>query len=62
MRQTLAGPTAERVHLQGEHSGELPGADGLEATGVRVLMVPCAGRNIMVDNPDAFTAAVGGTG
>ncbi|MCX4992628.1 MULTISPECIES: alpha/beta fold hydrolase [unclassified Streptomyces] len=58
MRQLLVGLTAERVYLQGELSGELPGAEGLEAAGVRVVNVPGAGHNIMFDNPDAFAAAV----
>lgn len=61
MRQMLVGLTAERLYLQGELSGELPGADGLEAAGVRVVNVPGAGHNIMFDNPDAFAAAVAGT-
>lgn len=61
MRRMLMGLTAERVFLQGELSGELPGADGLEAAGVRVVAVPGAGHNIMFDNPDAFAAAVAGT-
>ncbi|MET9898898.1 alpha/beta hydrolase [Streptomyces sp. NPDC006446] len=60
MRQLLVGLTAERVYLQGELSGELPGAEGLEAAGVRVITVPGAGHNIMFDNPDAFAAAVAG--
>ncbi|MGW3666129.1 alpha/beta fold hydrolase [Streptomyces sp. NPDC005141] len=60
MRQLLVGLTVERVYLQGELSGELPGAEGLEAAGVRVITVPGAGHNIMFDNPDAFAAAVAG--
>ncbi|MFF3615692.1 alpha/beta fold hydrolase [Streptomyces sp. NPDC002580] len=61
MRQMLVGLTAERVYLQGELSGELPGAEGLEAAEVRVVTVPGSGHNIMFDNPDAFVAAVAGT-
>ncbi|MET8130629.1 alpha/beta hydrolase [Streptomyces sp. NPDC005251] len=61
MRQLLVGLTVERVYLQGELSGELPGAEGLEAAGVRVVTVPGAGHNIMFDNPDVFAAAVAGT-
>ncbi|MFD5812792.1 alpha/beta fold hydrolase [Streptomyces sp. NPDC127038] len=61
MRHLLVGLTAERVYLQGELSGELPGAEDLEAAGVRVVTVPGAGHNIMFDNPDAFAAAVVGT-
>lgn len=59
MREILTGLHAvERVYLQGEHSGELPGADALEAAGVRVVTVPHAGHNVMFDNPDAFVRAV----
>ncbi|MFH8392083.1 alpha/beta fold hydrolase [Streptomyces sp. NPDC018036] len=61
MRHMLVGLTVERVYLQGELSGELPGAEGLEAAGVRVVTVPGAGHNIMFDNPAAFAQAVTGT-
>ncbi|MFF3408838.1 alpha/beta fold hydrolase [Streptomyces sp. NPDC002742] len=61
MRHLLVGLTVERVYLQGELSGEVPGAEGLEAAGVRVVTVPGAGHNIMFDNPDAFAAAVADT-
>ncbi|MET7983670.1 MULTISPECIES: alpha/beta hydrolase [unclassified Streptomyces] len=61
MRRMLVGLGVERVYLQGELSGELPGAEGLKASGVRVVTVPGAGHNIMFDNPDAFAAAVAGT-
>ncbi|MFI8965479.1 alpha/beta fold hydrolase [Streptomyces sp. NPDC053493] len=50
----------DRVYLQGELSGELPGAGGLRAAGVDVVTVPGAGHNIMFDHPDAFTRAVAG--
>jgi pimeloyl-ACP methyl ester carboxylesterase len=62
MRDLLEGMGIERVYLQGELSGELPGRERLEAAGVRVLTVPAAGHNIMFDNPDAFAAAVAGVG
>ncbi|MEV5971045.1 alpha/beta hydrolase [Streptomyces sp. NPDC051921] len=63
MRELLIRNTrVERVYLQGELSGELPGADGLRAAGVEVVNVPGAGHNIMFDDPDAFTRAVAGTG
>ncbi|MEU6270817.1 alpha/beta hydrolase [Streptomyces populi] len=61
MRQMLVGLTMERVYLQGELSGELPGSEALEAAGVRVVTVPGAGHNIMFDNADVFAAAVAGT-
>ncbi|MEU6668453.1 alpha/beta hydrolase [Streptomyces sp. NPDC046727] len=58
MRTLLEGLPVDRVYLQGEHSGELVGRESLEAAGVRVVTVPGAGHNVMVDNPDAFAAAV----
>ncbi|MFH8804175.1 alpha/beta fold hydrolase [Streptomyces sp. NPDC017936] len=62
MRELVTGlGTVERVYLQGELSGELVGADDLEAAGVRVVTVPAAGHNVMFDNPDAFVTAVAGT-
>ncbi|MCL8009703.1 alpha/beta fold hydrolase [Streptomyces sp. AS02] len=60
MRDILEGLTLDRVYLQGELSGELPGSKSLEAAGVRVVTVPGAGHNVMFDNPDAFVAAVVG--
>ncbi|MFF1763900.1 alpha/beta fold hydrolase [Streptomyces sp. NPDC058249] len=60
MRRMLEELTAERVYLQGELSGELPGREDLEAAGVRVVTVPGAGHNVMFDNPDAFAAEVAG--
>ncbi|MFF7353698.1 alpha/beta fold hydrolase [Streptomyces filipinensis] len=62
MRAMLEALPVERVYLQGECSGELPGREGLEAAGVRVVTVPGAGHNVMFDNPDAFAAAVAGKG
>ncbi len=62
MRTLLEGLPVDRVFLQGEHSGELAGRERLEAAGVRVVTVRGAGHNVMFDNPDAFVAAVAGTG
>jgi len=62
MRHMLEESAAERVYLQGELTGELPGREGLETSGVRVVTVPAAGHNIMFDNPDAFVAEVAGRG
>ncbi|MEU7029183.1 alpha/beta hydrolase [Streptomyces sp. NPDC046275] len=58
MREMFVHARVPRVYLQGELSGDLPGADGLRAAGVDVVTVPGAGHNIMFDNPDAFTDAV----
>ncbi|MFB7448226.1 alpha/beta fold hydrolase [Streptomyces sp. NPDC056194] len=60
MREMLIRSSVPRVYLQGELSGELPGADGLREADVDVVNVPGAGHNIMFDNPDAFAAAVAG--
>ncbi|MFC7260681.1 alpha/beta fold hydrolase [Streptomyces lutosisoli] len=62
MRHMLEELTMDRVYLQGELSGELPGREGLEDAGVRVVTVPGAGHNVMFDNPDAFAAEVAGKG
>ncbi|MEU4981268.1 alpha/beta hydrolase [Streptomyces sp. NPDC021969] len=58
MRTLLEELSVERVCLQGELSGELPGREALEAAGVRVTTVPGAGHNVMLDRPDAFAAAI----
>lgn len=60
MREMFRDSRVERVYLQGELSGALPGADGLTAAGVDVVTVPGAGHNVMFDNPDAFASAVAG--
>jgi pimeloyl-ACP methyl ester carboxylesterase len=60
MRTLLEGLEIDRLYLQGELSGEVPGREALEAAGVRVVTVPGAGHNVMFDNPDAFVAAVAG--
>ncbi|MFF4349797.1 alpha/beta fold hydrolase [Streptomyces sp. NPDC001530] len=62
MRKMLEELTADRVYLQGELSGELPGREDMEAAGVRVVTVPGAGHNVMFDNPDAFAAEITGMG
>lgn len=36
------------------------GREALEAAGVRVVIVPGAGHNVMFDRPDTFAAAVAG--
>ncbi|MDT9696811.1 alpha/beta hydrolase [Streptomyces sp. P17] len=60
MREILEDIPVERVYLQGELSGALEDRHALEAAGVRVVMVPGAGHNVMFDNPDVFAAAVAG--
>ncbi|MFI6641025.1 alpha/beta fold hydrolase [Streptomyces sp. NPDC050504] len=58
LREQLARLDVPRTFLFPEEDGPLPGAAELEAAGVRVVAVPDCGHNIMLDNPDAFAAAV----
>lgn len=58
MRRMLMESTAERTYLQGALSGELPGADELMDSGVRVLTVPGAAHCVMFDRPAALVAAM----
>ncbi|MFD0417655.1 alpha/beta fold hydrolase [Streptomyces sp. NPDC127108] len=60
MRVMLMGLSVERVFLQGALSEELVGREELVASGVRVVTVPDAGHNVMLDNAKAFAAAVAG--
>ncbi|GHE38408.1 alpha/beta hydrolase [Streptomyces longispororuber] len=60
MRAMLKEIPVERVYVQGELSGGLAGADDLALSGVRVVTVPDAGHNVMLDNPDAFAAVLAG--
>ncbi|QCX80890.1 2-hydroxymuconate semialdehyde hydrolase [Streptomyces sp. YIM 121038] len=58
MRAMLMALSVERVYVQGALSGDVPGGDDLEASGVRVVTVPAAGHNVMLDNPAAFAAVL----
>ncbi|MEI5100687.1 alpha/beta hydrolase [Streptomyces sp. PmtG] len=60
MRVMLRALPMERVYIQGALSGELSGSEELAASGVRVVIVPDAGHNVMLDNPAAFAAVVAG--
>ncbi|MVO85814.1 alpha/beta fold hydrolase [Streptomyces sp. p1417] len=60
LRATLMRLPMDRVYLQGGLSGDLAGHDALVASGVRVVVVPEAGHNVMLDNPAAFAEAVAG--
>ncbi|MFJ7071389.1 alpha/beta fold hydrolase [Streptomyces sp. NPDC098781] len=62
MRDILARLPIDRVFLQGGASGELAGRQALEEAGVRVVTVPGAGHNVMLDAPDAFAEVVAGRG
>ena len=54
----LAALTLPRAFLVGEESLPDPAAERAAAMGVPVLEVPAAGHNMMLDNPDGFTAAL----
>ncbi|MFJ8627735.1 alpha/beta fold hydrolase [Kitasatospora sp. NPDC093550] len=56
MRELLLGLDLPRTFLHPAADGELTGAAGLRAAGVRVVAVPDCGHNIMLDNPDGFAA------
>ncbi|WP_217250300.1 alpha/beta fold hydrolase [Streptomyces sp. AC602_WCS936] len=58
MRTLLERLPVDRVYVQGGVSGELEGRAKLEAAGVRVVTVPGAGHNVMLDRPDEFAAVV----
>ncbi|WP_326822427.1 alpha/beta fold hydrolase [Streptosporangium sp. NBC_01756] len=57
MREMLVRMSIPRAYL---HPDAAPPHDaaGLRAAGVEVVEIPDSGHNIMLDNPDAFAAAV----
>ncbi|MGW8762767.1 alpha/beta fold hydrolase [Streptomyces sp. NPDC055815] len=57
-RTLLAELTIPRTLLIGAHSQPPTGTAELAAAGVRVVTVPDAGHNIMLDNPQAFAEHV----
>ncbi|MFE4856271.1 alpha/beta fold hydrolase [Streptomyces sp. NPDC056670] len=59
MRELLMrAKTVDRTYLVGGLDDALPGRADLIASGVRVVTVPDAGHNIMLDNPAAFVREV----
>ncbi|MEV4613045.1 alpha/beta hydrolase [Kitasatospora sp. NPDC049258] len=58
VRELLLGLPGPRTFLYPAADGELPGAEGLVASGVTVRAVPDCGHNIMLDNPDGFAREV----
>ncbi|MGS2618775.1 alpha/beta fold hydrolase [Micromonospora sp. LZ34] len=54
MRQMLVRLPIPRTFIQGALGSPVRDPDGLTAAEVRVLTVPNAGHNVMLDNPDAF--------
>ncbi|MFJ6306895.1 alpha/beta fold hydrolase [Streptomyces althioticus] len=57
MRELLLDLPVPRTFLYPEPDGPVPGAEELEAAGVRVVAVPDCGHCIMLDNPEGFTHA-----
>lgn len=58
MREMFVSMTMPRTFIRGDHGEPLLDAAGLEAAGVRVVVIPGAGHVMMDDNPPAFLAAV----
>lgn len=64
IRELLLSLDVPRAFIVGERTleGERPqsgeAGDGLEGTGVRVLVVPGAGHPMMFQNPDGFASAI----
>jgi pimeloyl-ACP methyl ester carboxylesterase len=58
VRELLTALTIPRTFLVGESTAPLTGRSELEAAGVRVLTIPGAGHNVMLDNPQAFAEAI----
>jgi pimeloyl-ACP methyl ester carboxylesterase len=57
-RELLMNLRIPRTFLVGALSQPLAGRSELEAAGVRVVTIPDAGHNIMLDNPQAFAEQV----
>ncbi|MGW5670113.1 alpha/beta fold hydrolase [Micromonospora sp. NPDC003776] len=58
MRHLLERLPMPRTFVQGGMSGPVSDAAGLSAAGVRVVTVPGAGHNVMLDAPEEFTRQV----
>jgi pimeloyl-ACP methyl ester carboxylesterase len=58
MRELFVGMTIPRTFIRGELGEPLVDPEGLEAAGVRIVVIPAAGHVMTVDNPGAFVAAV----
>ncbi|MET8121770.1 alpha/beta hydrolase [Micromonospora sp. NPDC005189] len=54
MRHLLERLPMPRTYLQGGRSGPVAGAESLTSAGVRMVTVPNAGHNIMLDAPEQF--------
>ncbi|MGW2217828.1 alpha/beta fold hydrolase [Nonomuraea sp. NPDC001684] len=60
VRERLRRLPIPRAYLHPEADGEPGGAAELAASGVRLVAVPDAGHNIMIDNVDGFAREVSG--
>jgi pimeloyl-ACP methyl ester carboxylesterase len=58
MREMLLDASIPRTFIRGEQGEDLVDPAGLEAAGVRIVMIPGAGHVMMADNPSAFVAAL----
>jgi pimeloyl-ACP methyl ester carboxylesterase len=58
MRELFVTLPIPRTFIRGEHGEDLVDPAGLEAAGVRIVMIPGAGHVMMADNPSAFVAAL----
>ncbi|TDB82777.1 alpha/beta fold hydrolase [Micromonospora sp. KC721] len=57
MRRMLERLSIPRTFIQGKQGAAVRDPDGLTAAGVRVVTVPAAGHNVMLDNPEGFARA-----
>lgn len=58
MREMFVSMTMPRTFIRGDRGELLLDAEGLEAAGVRLFVIPGAGHMMMRDNPPAFLAAL----
>jgi pimeloyl-ACP methyl ester carboxylesterase len=58
IREQLMALPVPRTFLVGAQSQPVSGQSELEAAGVRVVTIPHAGHNVMLDNPQAFADQV----
>jgi pimeloyl-ACP methyl ester carboxylesterase len=58
MREVLTGISIPRTFIVGDRGEPLVDAQGLEASGVRVVRILDCGHMLMADQPEAFVAAL----
>jgi pimeloyl-ACP methyl ester carboxylesterase len=59
MRHMLVRLPIPRTLIQGAQGAPVRDPDGLTAAGVQVVIVPHAGHNVMLDNPEEFARVTG---